>query len=95
MNDQAVTIPLKRFLLINQCPATWKSLDLYLFRDETVVFYVGQSYFSRSAGVGTPDQRLQGPLHRGAFYLVQLAEIDEIHHRTARLAIQPIRNGGE
>ncbi len=46
MNDQAVTIPLKRFLLIDQCPATWKSLDLYLFRDETVVFYVGQSYLA-------------------------------------------------
>ena len=46
MNDQKVVIPLKRFLLIEQCPADWKSLDLYLFRDEAVVFYVGQSYLA-------------------------------------------------
>ena len=46
MNDQKVVISLKRFLLIQQCPPDWKSLDLYLFRDETVVFYVGQSYLA-------------------------------------------------
>jgi hypothetical protein len=46
MNDQRVAISLKRFLLIEQCPADWKHLDLYLFRDETVVFYVGQSYLA-------------------------------------------------
>jgi hypothetical protein len=43
MNDQKVVISLKRFLLIEQCPPAWKSLDLYLLRDEAVVFYVGQS----------------------------------------------------
>lgn len=43
MNDQKVVISLKRFLLIEHCPADWKSLDLYLFRDDAVVFYVGQS----------------------------------------------------
>ncbi|MEW5831041.1 MAG: hypothetical protein AB1846_19290 [Chloroflexota bacterium] len=42
-NDQKVVIPLKRFLLIEQCPVAWKDLDLYLIRDEAVVFYVGQS----------------------------------------------------
>lgn len=46
MNNQKLAIPLKRFLLIDQCPAEWKSLDLYLFRDESVVFYVGQSYLA-------------------------------------------------
>lgn len=46
MNDQNVAISLKRFLLIEQCPAAWKDLDLYLFRDESVVFYVGQSYLA-------------------------------------------------
>ena len=40
---QAVALPLKRFLLIEQCPDVWQGLDLYLFRDDTVVFYVGQS----------------------------------------------------
>lgn len=46
MNHQTVAIPLKRFLLIDQCPADWKGLDLYLFRDGSVVFYVGQSYLA-------------------------------------------------
>lgn len=43
MNDQTIAISLKRFLLIEQCPPDWKCFDLYLFRDENVVFYVGQS----------------------------------------------------
>lgn len=46
MNHQKVAISLKRFLLIQQCPGDWKGLDLYLFRDEDVVFYVGQSYLA-------------------------------------------------
>lgn len=46
MNNQDPAIPLKRFLLVEQCPAAWKGLDLYLFRDEDVVFYVGQSHFA-------------------------------------------------
>jgi hypothetical protein len=43
MNSENIAIQLKRFLLVNQCPEAWKSLDLYLFRDENVVFYLGQS----------------------------------------------------
>jgi hypothetical protein len=43
MSFQKAAISLKRFLLIEQCPADWEGLDLYLFRDEAVVFYVGQS----------------------------------------------------
>jgi len=46
MNEQKVVISLKRFLLIDQCPVAWKSLDLYLFRDEALVFYVGQSHLA-------------------------------------------------
>jgi len=46
MDCQKVVISLKRFLLIEQCPADWKGLDLYLFRDEAVVFYVGQSHLA-------------------------------------------------
>lgn len=46
MNDQKVAIPLKRFLLIERCPAEWKDLDLYMFRDEAVTFYVGQSHLA-------------------------------------------------
>ncbi|MCA9981842.1 MAG: GIY-YIG nuclease family protein [Anaerolineales bacterium] len=43
MNDQQITLDLKRFLLTEQCPEAWHGFDLYLFRDEEVVFYVGQS----------------------------------------------------
>ena len=43
MDNQKIEITLKRFLLIEQCPADWKGLDLYLFRDEALTFYVGQS----------------------------------------------------
>ena len=46
MNNESVAMPLKRFLLIDQCPEAWKGLDLYLFRDESVAFYVGQSYLA-------------------------------------------------
>lgn len=43
IHHQSIAIPLKRFLLVEQCPAAWKHLDLYLFRDAKVTFYVGQS----------------------------------------------------
>jgi hypothetical protein len=39
-----ISLPLKEFLLIETCPPEWKELDLYLVRDDQVVFYVGQSY---------------------------------------------------
>lgn len=42
--DQHITLPLKRFMLLEACPPAWRSLDLYLFRDDEVVFYVGQSH---------------------------------------------------
>lgn len=41
-----VSISLKRFLLIEQCPEAWQSFDLYLFRDDAVTFYVGQSHLA-------------------------------------------------
>ncbi|MCC6500482.1 MAG: hypothetical protein IT313_09480 [Anaerolineales bacterium] len=43
MKDHSITIPLKRFLLVEDCPTDWRDFDLYLFRDENVAFYVGQS----------------------------------------------------
>jgi len=46
MNNETIAIPLMRFLLVKECPESWKGLDLYLFRDENVVFYVGQSYLA-------------------------------------------------
>lgn len=48
MSSQFATLPLKRFLLIENCPVEWKHFDLYLFRDETVTFYVGQSQLAFS-----------------------------------------------
>lgn len=41
--DDALALPFFRFLTITSCPPAWKHFDLYLIRDETVVFYVGQS----------------------------------------------------
>ena len=41
--DPEISLPLKRFLLVEECPIEWRRLDLYLFRDGEVVFYVGQS----------------------------------------------------
>lgn len=46
MNSENIAIPLKRFLLVQQCPASWKGLDLYLFRDKSVAFYAGQSHLA-------------------------------------------------
>jgi hypothetical protein len=43
VDDQPVITTVKKFLTIEQCPADWRSLDLYLFRNDEVVFYVGQS----------------------------------------------------
>ncbi len=43
-----IALPLKRFLLIENCPAEWNGFDLYLFRDEHVTFYVGQSQLAFS-----------------------------------------------
>ena len=43
VNNAQISLLLKRFLLIEQCPEAWHGLDLYLFRDDAVVFYVGQS----------------------------------------------------
>jgi hypothetical protein len=40
-----IAVPLKEFLLTEQhCPPAWRRHDLYLCRDDAVVFYVGQSY---------------------------------------------------
>jgi len=46
MNDPKVALALKRFLLIEECPEVWKGLDLYILRDDAVVFYVGQSHLA-------------------------------------------------
>jgi hypothetical protein len=46
MNDQPIAISLKRFLLLEDCPADWRGLDLYLFRHDALAFYVGQSHFA-------------------------------------------------
>ncbi len=52
MNDLSSTeclhllTTVKEFLQIERCPREWRRLDLYLFRDDQVVFYVGQSYLA-------------------------------------------------
>ncbi len=39
-----VKVKIKQFILVEECPEEWKRLDLYVIRDENLVFYVGQSY---------------------------------------------------
>jgi hypothetical protein len=39
----SIILPLKEFLLVKACPPFWRIFDLYLVRDEQVVFYVGKS----------------------------------------------------
>ena len=46
MADQCIALPLKRFLIVAECPPDWRGFDLYLFRDDEVVFYAGQSYLA-------------------------------------------------
>ena len=46
MSHSNIAISLKRFLLVEQCPPEWQDLDLYIFRDDAVAFYVGQSHFA-------------------------------------------------
>lgn len=38
-----IILPLREFLVIADCPEAWREYDLYLFRDEGMVFYVGRS----------------------------------------------------
>ena len=45
-NELQISIPLKEFLQIELCPPEWRRLNLYLIRDEEVIFYVGQSYIA-------------------------------------------------
>jgi hypothetical protein len=40
-----IAVSLKEFLLTEQhCPPEWRAYNLYLCRDDEIVFYVGQSY---------------------------------------------------
>lgn len=41
--NHRISLPLREFLTIADCPGDWQTYDLYLFRDEETVFYVGQS----------------------------------------------------
>jgi hypothetical protein len=44
-NGSYIITTVRDFLLTEQrCPLDWRSFDLYLFRDDEVTFYVGQSY---------------------------------------------------
>jgi len=43
-NDIQISLLFKEFLQIEHCPPEWQRLNLYLLRDENIVFYVGQSH---------------------------------------------------
>jgi hypothetical protein len=38
-----VSVSLMEFLVLDTCPSEWLGLNLYLFRDDQVAFYIGQS----------------------------------------------------
>src|SRR3972149_2949796 len=39
----SIILPLKEFIIVKACPPGWRVFDLYLIRDEEVVFYIGKS----------------------------------------------------
>jgi hypothetical protein len=39
----SIILPVKEFITVKACPLAWRGFDLYLIRDEEVVFYVGKS----------------------------------------------------
>jgi hypothetical protein len=41
--DHHIALTFMEFLVLEACPPAWLGLDLYIFRDDEVVFYVGQS----------------------------------------------------
>lgn len=41
---EQVSLPLKTFLTMPDCPARWRHFDLYMVSGPEVVFYVGQSH---------------------------------------------------
>jgi hypothetical protein len=40
----SVTVPVKQFILLDECPPSWREMDLYIIRDKDCAFYVGQSH---------------------------------------------------
>ncbi|HET9911544.1 MAG TPA: hypothetical protein VFQ13_06630 [Anaerolineales bacterium] len=42
----SIKMKVKQFILLEECPDEWKKFDLYIIRDENLVFYVGQSYLA-------------------------------------------------
>lgn len=41
-----LSIKLKQFILIEECPPDWKEYDLYCIREGDTAFYVGRSYLA-------------------------------------------------
>jgi hypothetical protein len=38
----SIILPVKEFITVKACPPAWRIFDLYLIRDEEVVFYIGK-----------------------------------------------------
>ena len=90
-----VILPLKEFLLIETCPPEWKDLDLYLVRDDQVVFYVGQSYTAFDRVWQHIFDAFKGRSTVGQVHTVQLACLLRFHHRIDVLPIQPLQRRGK
>ncbi|HRJ45067.1 MAG: hypothetical protein KJZ86_00375 [Caldilineaceae bacterium] len=83
----SLIFPLRRFLVVEQCPAEWQHFDLYLFRDEEVVFYVGQSYTAFNRAWSHIYDGWKGRSLVGRFVLMNwpraLHFVVELHHSQA------------
>lgn len=83
----SLTLPLRRFLVVETCPAEWQHFDLYLFRDGEAIFYVGQSHAAFSRVWSHLYDGWKGRSLVGRFVLMNwpaaLHFVVELHHSQA------------
>jgi len=91
----SLSLLLRRFLVVEKCPAEWQHFDLYLFRDESVVFYVGQSYTAFNRVWSHIYDGWKGRSLVGRFVLMNwprsLRFVVELYHSQAA-AFQPVEH---
>lgn len=79
-----LSLPLRRFLVVESCPAEWQHFDLYLFRDAETTFYVGQSHTAFSRAWSHIYDGWKGRSLVGRFVLMNwpaaLHFVVELHH---------------
>ena len=78
---------MRRFLVMENCPDEWQHFDLYLFRDDKAVFYVGQSHTASNRVWSHIYNGWKGRSLVGRFVLMNwpraLHFVIELHHSQA------------